>query len=38
MSEPLASRPSLSGYGVPREPDGMLTWSWAEERLRGEHS
>ena len=38
MSEPRASRPSFGGYGVPSEPDGMLPWSWVEERLRGAHN
>ena len=38
MSEPHASRPSFGGYGVPTGPDGMLPWSWVEERLRAAHN
>jgi hypothetical protein len=33
MSEPTARRPSFPGYGVPDDPDGMLPWAWADERL-----
>ena len=33
MSEPRASRPQFAGYGISTEPEGMLSWSWAEERL-----
>ena len=33
--EATADRPHLPGYGVPEDRDGMLPWSWAEERLRG---
>lgn len=25
----------MSDYGVPEDPDGLLPWSWAEERLTG---
>ena len=25
----------MPGYGVPADPDGLLPWSWAEERLTG---
>ena len=35
MSEPHARRPSFPGYGVSEEPEGMLPWAWAEERLLG---
>jgi hypothetical protein len=38
MSEPKATRPSFGGYGVPTDPDGMLPWSWAEERLAAAHN
>ena len=32
--EPTATRPRFApGYGVPDSPDGMLSWSWAEQRL-----
>ncbi len=30
---PNVERPDMSGYGVPDELDGVLPWSWAEERL-----
>ena len=33
MAEPRAERPAMKDYGVPDEPDGLLPWSWAEERL-----
>lgn len=34
MSEPVARRPRFPrGYGIPESADGMLPWSWAEERL-----
>jgi hypothetical protein len=33
MSEPARRRPSFPGYGVPDDPDGMLAWAWADERL-----
>ena len=32
--EPTVTRPRFApGYGVPDSPEGMLSWSWAEERL-----
>jgi PPOX class probable F420-dependent enzyme len=34
MTEPVASRPDFPrGYGISGEAEGMLPWSWAEERL-----
>jgi hypothetical protein len=34
VREPVSSRPRFpSGYGISSEPEGMLPWSWAEERL-----
>jgi hypothetical protein len=34
VTEPTASRPTFPpGYGISSEPEGMLPWSWAEERL-----
>lgn len=33
MSEPVASRPHMPGYGISESLDGILPWSWAEERL-----
>jgi hypothetical protein len=37
MSEPRPGRPYMPGYGVPSAPDGMLPWSFAEERLTASH-
>ncbi len=37
MSEPRPGRPHMPGYGVSSEPDGMLSWSFAEERLTASH-
>lgn len=35
MSEPVVERPDIvAGYGVDDAPEGLLAWSWAEERLR----
>jgi hypothetical protein len=34
MSEPRRSRPAFEpGYGISAEEEGMLPWSWADERL-----
>jgi nitroimidazol reductase NimA-like FMN-containing flavoprotein (pyridoxamine 5'-phosphate oxidase superfamily) len=34
MSQPRRSRPQFEpGYGISADEDGMLDWSWAEERL-----
>ncbi|MEM7142700.1 MAG: pyridoxamine 5'-phosphate oxidase family protein [Actinomycetota bacterium] len=30
---PRITRPAMADYGVPKELDGALPWSWAEERL-----
>jgi len=30
---PTAQRPAMKEYGVPDDLDGVLPWSWAEERL-----
>ena len=30
---PRVERPSMSDYGVPADPDGLLPWEWAQERL-----
>jgi nitroimidazol reductase NimA-like FMN-containing flavoprotein (pyridoxamine 5'-phosphate oxidase superfamily) len=36
---PRASRPTFGGgYGVPADEEGMLAWSWAEERLANAHN
>ena len=37
MREPTASRPYMPGYGVVAETEGMLPWSWAQERLERAH-
>ncbi|HVM64381.1 MAG TPA: pyridoxamine 5'-phosphate oxidase family protein, partial [Acidimicrobiales bacterium] len=34
---PNRRRPHMPGYGVPEGPDGMLPWSFAEERLTASH-
>jgi PPOX class probable F420-dependent enzyme len=33
MSAPTAVRPAMKEYGVPDDLEGVLPWSWAEERL-----
>jgi hypothetical protein len=38
VTEPTQRRPRFPGYGIPDEPDGMLPWSWAEERLAASRS
>ena len=36
MSAPRRSRPAFEpGYGISHDEEGMLDWSWAEERLAG---
>jgi hypothetical protein len=30
---PAPSRPHMPGYGLPEGPDGLMPWSWAEQRL-----
>jgi len=39
MTEPVATRPYMPGYGIqPAEAGrGLLPWSWAQERLAGSH-
>ena len=39
VTEPIASRPYMPGYGVlrPGEGSGLLPWSWVEERLLRSH-
>lgn len=39
MSEPVATRPYMPGYGTlpAAEGSGLLPWSWAEERLIRSH-
>jgi len=35
---PRASRPRMPGYGMPTGSRGLLTWAWAEQRLRASHN
>jgi len=36
--EPAPGRPHMPGYGLPEGPDGLIPWSWAEQRLEGSHN
>jgi nitroimidazol reductase NimA-like FMN-containing flavoprotein (pyridoxamine 5'-phosphate oxidase superfamily) len=36
--EPATGRPNMPGYGIRRDSEGLLPWSWAEERLRDAHN
>jgi hypothetical protein len=38
MSEPRSIRPTFSGYGVSTDPEGMLPWAWARDRLADAHN
>jgi len=33
VTEPIADRADVPGYGIPATTDGMLTWAWAVDRL-----
>jgi len=33
MTEPRATRARFPGYGISEDAEGLLPWSWAEERL-----
>jgi hypothetical protein len=35
VREPIVERPDMANYGVPREVEGALPWTWARERLVG---
>lgn len=35
---PRASRPQAVGYGFPESTKGLLSWSWAEQRLKKSHN
>src|SRR5579864_2167071 len=37
-SGPRASRPQAPGYGFPKGAKGLLSWSWAEQRLKKSHN
>ncbi len=30
---PISERPDMAAYGVPEDPEGLLPWSWAGDRL-----
>ena len=36
--EPAPSRIHMPGYDLPEGPDGLMPWSWAEQRLKGSHN
>lgn len=36
--QPKASRPHAPGYGFPKSKKGLLSWSWAEQRLKKSHN
>ncbi|HTT01339.1 MAG TPA: pyridoxamine 5'-phosphate oxidase family protein [Steroidobacteraceae bacterium] len=38
MSEPRATRPHMPGYGLPEGDEGLMPWSWAEQRLSNGHN
>ncbi len=35
---PRAKRPHMPGYGVPKSTRGLLSWKWAEQRLKKSHN
>jgi Pyridoxamine 5'-phosphate oxidase len=35
---PSPSRPHMPGYGLPEGNQGLLPWSWAEQRLKKSHN
>jgi hypothetical protein len=35
---PRSSRPYMPGYGLPEVNKGLLSWSWAEQRLKKPHN
>lgn len=37
-TKPKVMRPKMDGYGVPVSSEGMLPWSWAEERFSRSHN
>jgi hypothetical protein len=36
--QPQSSRPQTPGYGFPKGTKGLLSWSWAEQRLKKSHN
>ena len=37
-ARPVASRPHMPGYGIPKDKKGLLPWSWAQQRLEKSHN
>lgn len=37
-ASPKSSRIQAPGYGFPKSTKGLLTWSWAEQRLKKSHN
>ena len=37
-TSPKASRPHAPGYGFPKGTKGLLSWTWAEQRLKKSHN
>ena len=37
-NKPRPSRPHAPGYGFPKGSKGLLSWSWAEQRLKKSHN
>jgi nitroimidazol reductase NimA-like FMN-containing flavoprotein (pyridoxamine 5'-phosphate oxidase superfamily) len=35
---PQAERPEIPNYGIPESTKGLLSWSWAEQRLKTSHN
>jgi hypothetical protein len=35
---PKAIRPHMPGYGLPKGTKGLLSWKWAEDRLKKSHN
>jgi Pyridoxamine 5'-phosphate oxidase len=36
--KPKTSRPHMPGYGLPKGKEGLLPWTWAEQRLKKSHN
>ena len=36
--KPSATRPHMPGYGLPKGTKGLLSWKWAEQRLKKSHN
>jgi hypothetical protein len=36
--QPKSSRPHMPGYGLPEGNKGLLSWAWAEQRLKKSHN